>query len=141
MAYIKEMVQLRAVEEKLSSLLEDNHLVHTFHASAYPISLSISQDKDPSAQMELYSTSGSDVSAQDARLNFIFAGGEILVRTDSRLIIPDSVMSKIKGYAKKMHYLYLQAYFRQHAAAYAPEDHEGAEILPDDEDEGEETEE
>lgn len=109
----KEMKQFQAVEEKLGDLLAENNLVHTFTTSSYPIVLTISQDKDPSAQMELYSQGGDLVSASDSRLNFIFQDGEIVVRTDSRLIIPDSIMSKIKGYAKKMHYFYLQGFFRE----------------------------
>ena len=112
MANSKEMMQLKAVEEKLGELLADNNLVYAFRTTQYPISLTVSQDKDPSAQMELYCTDAGDVSARDARLDIIFQDGEIVIRTDSRLVISDSILSKIKGYAKKMHYLYLQEYFR-----------------------------
>lgn len=105
----KEMELFQKVEEKLADLLDENNLVHTFNADGYPIFLSVSQNMDPSAQMELFDTSKDGVSARDAKLKFIFRDGEILVRTDSRLIIPDSIMSKVKGYAKKMHYLYLQS--------------------------------
>lgn len=113
----KEMKQLKAVEEKLGDLLADNNLVYTFRVTQYPISLTVSQDKDPSAQMELYCTDAGDVSARDAKLDIIFQDGEIVIRTDSRLVISDAILSKIKGYAKKLHYLYLQEYFRQSGIA------------------------
>lgn len=108
----KELKQFQAVEDKLSKLLADNNLVHSFETKGYPIMLTISQDKDPSAQMEIYSQDDGDVSAWDSRLVFCFQDGEIVVRTDSRLVISDALMGKIKGYAKKMHYLYLQAFYR-----------------------------
>lgn len=107
----KELRQFQAVEDKLSKLLADNNLVHSFATKGYPITLTISQDKDPSAQMEIYSQDDGDVSAWDSRLVFAFQDGEIVVRTDSRLVISDALMGKIKGYAKKMHYLYLQAFY------------------------------
>lgn len=50
------------------------------------------------------------VSARDARLQIIFHDGDIIIRTDERLIITDALLTKIKGQAKKLHYLYLQAY-------------------------------
>lgn len=108
----KELKQFQAVEEKLEKLLADNHLVHRFATQGYPITLTISQDKDTAAQMEIYSQDDGDVSAWDSRLVFAFQDGEIVVRTDSRLVISDALMGKIKGYAKKMHYLYLQAFYR-----------------------------
>ncbi len=110
---IKEFYLYSEAAEKLESLLAENNLVFTFHRQAYPIYMTVSPDTDVSAQMELYTTGEDDVSARDAKLSFIFQDGDIIVRTDSRLIIPDALMSKIKGFAKKMHYLYLQAYFRE----------------------------
>ena len=107
-----EKRQFDSIKEKLDKLLCDNCLVGEFHCNSYPIYLSISQDVSPAAQMELYDTSDAGVSARDSRLLFIFQDASILVRTDSRMIIPDDLMSKIKGLAKKMHYMHLQIYFR-----------------------------
>ena len=132
----KELMQFQVVEEKLEKLLADNHLVHRFATSGYPITLTVSQDKDPSAQMELYSQDSGDISAWDSRLVFAFEDGEIVVRTDSRLVISDALMGKIKGYAKKMHYLYLQAFYRgivdQRALEETDEAPESDEEDPDD---------
>ena len=110
---MKEIIQYQDVEGKLNKLLDENGLVGAFHVDKYPIVLSVGQNQSPAAQMELDDTVDNDASARDAKLKFIFRDGEILVRTDSRLVIPDALMSKIKGYAKKMHYLYLQSFFHK----------------------------
>lgn len=108
----KEILLFRSEETKLSELLAENGLSYTFNVYEYPICLIVSQNTDPGDQMEFYSTDSENSSDKDSRLCFQFSDGEITIRTDSRLIIPDSLMTKIKGKAKKMHYLYLQAYFR-----------------------------
>ena len=106
--------KLKEAENKLEKLLAENSLVHTFSTASYPIYLSVSQNAAPQAQMELYNTAPAEgVSSNDATLRFIFVDGEIMVRTDNRLIISDDLMGKIKGCVKKMHYLFLQEYFRQ----------------------------
>lgn len=113
MAEIKESTLYYETIEKLDELLAANNLVQVFGEDEYPIVLTVSQDRDPAAQMELFSQDGPGISSRDARLSFIFQDGDIVVRTDSRLVISDALMSKIKKYAKKMHYLYLQAYYRE----------------------------
>lgn len=37
------------IENKLDELLSENHLVHTFRTSSYPVVLTISQDASPEA--------------------------------------------------------------------------------------------
>ena len=110
---MNEKTRYNAIKDKLDKLLDDNNLVGTFHKDTYPICLSVGQNMEPSAQMELFKTATHAISATDARLQYIFSDGEIIVRTDSRLIISDDLMTKIKGLAKNMHYLYLQAFFRE----------------------------
>lgn len=39
------------IENKLDELLSENHLVHTFRTSSYPVVLTISQDASPEAQV------------------------------------------------------------------------------------------
>lgn len=104
--------QYAAINEKLEKLLADNGLVGTFNTSFYPISLTVCIDMSIESQMALYGVDEIGASASDAKLKFIFEDGDVLVRTHSRLVIPDDVMTKIKGFAKKLHYLYLQDFFR-----------------------------
>ena len=110
---IRELELLFEANNKLEELLVSNGLVASFHDKQYPIILTVSQSQDPGDQMELFASDMGTVSARDAKLHFIFQDGEIIVRTDSRLVVPDALLTKIKGLAKKMHYLYLQAYHRQ----------------------------
>lgn len=111
-------------EQKLEALMQDNNLTYSFNTDSYPITLSVSQDLDPSAQMEIYDTSAGDVSDRDSKLTFIFRDGELIVRSDSRLVISDDLLGKIKGLAKKMHYLFLQSYFRDTCGVEAADDEE-----------------
>lgn len=97
-----------AQETKLGNILEDKNLLHKFNTGAYPMTLTISQNQDPSAQMELYSNDTDGVSSKDAKLVLTFPVGEIGVRVYGRLIIPDQLLNKIKNCGKKMRDLWLQ---------------------------------
>lgn len=110
MNYTSEMRLLQETQEKLDDLLDKNRLIGRFNCDTYPIVLSISQNVAPEEQMALFEVAQDGVSARDARLRLIFKDGDILIRTDSLLIISDDLMNKIKAYAKKMYYLYLQAF-------------------------------
>lgn len=98
-------------DAKLVELLNDNQLVRRFNPDRYPITLTISPDVSPEAQMTMYSMAEDGASSRDAKLVFSFPVGEIGIRIVGRLIMSDALMNKIKGLAKKMHYLYLQGQF------------------------------
>lgn len=100
--------KFEAQETKLENILEDKGLLYQFRTYTYPMSLTISQNQDPSAQMELYSTETDGVSSKDAKLVLTFPVGEIGVRVYGRLIIPDTLLGKIKNCGKKMRDLWLQ---------------------------------
>ena len=108
----QEFQELMTIEGKLAELLAAHNLVYTFSRDDYPISIAVEPNLDPSAQMEMFANDDAGVSSRDAKLRFIFQDGAIIVRTDGSLIISDALLSKIKGLAKKMHYLYLQDYHR-----------------------------
>lgn len=107
-----------AMDAKLENTLADKYLLHKFSADSYPMSLTITQNQTPDAQMALYEQDEDGVSSRDARLVLTFPVGEIGVRVYGRLIIPDALLSKIKNYGKKMRDLYLQGdYARRMEAA------------------------
>lgn len=108
-----EMIEYGKAADKLESLLADYDLVCTFKKKDYPISLVVAPNSGVSEQMELYSQDSGAQSSSDARLNIIFYDADVIIRTDNRLVLSDDLMQKIKSYAKKMHYLYLQAFFRE----------------------------
>lgn len=107
-----------AMDAKLENTLADKYLLHKFSADSYPMSLTITQNQTPDAQMALYEQDEDGVSSRDARLVLTFPVGEIGVRVYGRLIIPDALLSKIKNFGKKMRDLYLQGdYARRMEAA------------------------
>ena len=99
------------IDGKLVELLEDHQLIRKFNTDSYPITLTITPNTSPEAQMTMYSMAEDGASSRDAKLVFSFPVGEIGIRIVGRLIMSDALMNKIKGLAKKMHYLYLQAQF------------------------------
>ena len=103
----------KKAEEKLASTLLDENLVHTFSTKAYPITLIVSNDKSPGAQMEFYATAEDGKSSADAVLKLIFKLDGLKIQTDSRFVIGDALMNKIKGQAKKMYQAYLEGYFAE----------------------------
>ena len=97
-----------AQSAKLANIMEENGLLHRFRADSYPMSLTITQNQTPDAQMALYEQETDGVSSRDAKLVLTFPVGEIGVRVYGRLIISDTLMNKIKNHGKKMRDLYLQ---------------------------------
>ena len=98
-------------ENKLAATLAEHNLVHRFDATKYPVTITISPDASMDAQVSMLENAENGVSSADAKLSFIFPVGDIEVRTFGRLYISDTLMSKVKGLCKKMHYLWLQAFF------------------------------
>lgn len=105
---------LHAIENKLGKLLDDEGLVFSLHTSSYPITLVVSRDVSPEAQMELFSNADGDTSSVGAKLQFIFKLDALEIRTNDRLIISDALMTKIKGLAKKIHHAFLEGFFAEH---------------------------
>lgn len=105
---------LKPLSDKLAELLAGESMIFTLKTQQYPILLTISQDVSPDAQMALFCTRGDGISSRDALLQFIFKLDGLEIRTDNRLIISDNLMNKIKGYAKKLYYAYLEGYFAEH---------------------------
>lgn len=104
---------LATLEGKLAKILNDEGMVYTFKTSEYPITLTVSRNASPSAQMAFFSMNDGASSA-DAKLQFIFKLDALEIRTDNRLVIPDTLMTKIKGQAKKIHHAFLEGFFAEH---------------------------
>lgn len=101
--------EYNTLDAKLVKLLDENQLIRKVNVSGYPITLTITPNVSPEAQMAMCSMADEGVSSRDAKLTFSFPVGAIGVKVSGRLCISDSLMGKIKGLAKKMHYMYLQA--------------------------------
>lgn len=119
-----------AQEQKLINILDDKGLLHKFDTGVYPMTLTISQNQDPSEQMRMYSDETDGVSSKDAKLILTFPVGEIGVRVyGSRLIIPDTVLNKIKNCGKKMRDLWLQGDYARRMEMFSKPSDEDQEPL------------
>ena len=104
-------IGVRALEDKLAEVLAEKNLLHVTDHSKYPITLTVTQNQSSDAQMEIWANADGSTSSQDSVLRFIFNLDGIEIQTNSRLVISDALMSKIKRLAKKIHEAYVHAYF------------------------------
>lgn len=111
---------VRTLEDKLAELLAEKSLLHTTNTSSYPITLTVTQNQAPDAQMAIWTNSDGSTSSQDSVLRFIFYLDGMEIQTNSRLVMSDTLMSKIKGLAKKIHAAYVHAYFAATVATVRP---------------------
>lgn len=111
--------KFEAQEQKLENILDDKCLLHQFRTDTYPMYLTISQNQTPDAQMTLYNQDSSGVSSQDAKLVLTFPVGEIGVRVYGRLIIPETLLNKIKNCGKKMRDLWLQGDYARRMESFS----------------------
>jgi hypothetical protein len=126
---------VRALEDKLAETLAEKNLLHVMDKNRYPITLTVTQNQAPDAQMELYDTTDGHLSSQDSVLRFVFHLDRLEIQTNSRLVIDDKFMNKIKGQAKKIHALHVHAYFAAsittlRAAADEPAETEDDPVCP-----------
>lgn len=103
---------LVSLENKLGETLNNEGMVFTLKTDRYPITLTISPNASPAAQMELFSMNDGS-SSTDALMQFIFKLDALEIRTDNRFVISDALMSKIKGQAKKIHHAFLEGFFAE----------------------------
>lgn len=108
---------LVTLENKLGEILNNEGMVFTLRTDRYPITLTISPNASPSAQMALFSMNDGS-SSTDSLMQFIFKLDALEIRTDNRFVISDALMSKIKGQAKKIHHAFLEGFFAERISVW-----------------------
>ena len=101
----------KALEEKLAGVLAERNLLHTFDHRHHPMTLTVTQNQSPDAQMEIFIGTDGPMSSQDSKLCFVFHLDALEIQTSNRLVIDDKMRGKIKGLAKKIEKAYKDAYF------------------------------
>lgn len=101
----------KSLEEKLAGILAEWNLLHTFDHRHHPMTLTVTQNQAPDAQMEIFIGTDGPMSSQDSKLCFVFHLDALEIQTSNRLVIDDKMMGKIKGLAKKIEKAYKDAYF------------------------------
>lgn len=71
------------------------------------------QDEDDQVSM---GDNFEDIKSQ-GKVQFIF-GKDLIIKTDDDFEIPEDVLNKLKNQIKKLHYLFLQAYFESKEGHY-----------------------
>lgn len=111
----------KAIQDKIEDFLDSENLVLTILDKAYPLSLIISQNRSPYAQMERQTFGDGDISATNSRLQFVFELDGLKIRTDDRLVITDAFMNKLKGLAKKWHAAFCAAFVAENLTGFYKE--------------------
>lgn len=101
------------MEAKLEKALEAHNLLHDFRTDTYPITLTVTQNRTPDAQMEFYATNDGAVSSCDAVLRFVFDLDGMVIHTNDRLVISADMLNKIKGMATKLFHAYIEGYYAE----------------------------
>ena len=120
---------------KLDKLCRENKLNFVFEKDQLPIKL-ITMPLVDKAKGQEPLFEASEISSDephtdpDARIEFIFVDGDIMVRTSKDFLIGDDVLNKIKASAKKLHYLFLQWFFGNVTCCEPQEDDENLPSSP-----------
>lgn len=93
---------------KIDKLCDDNNLEFTFVPGTFPLVMSVAHSLERRQQMSLIE---SEKSSYGARIDFIFSD-DLVVKVVGNFSIDDEVLNKIKNGAKKLHYLFLQEWFK-----------------------------
>lgn len=101
------------MEAKLEKALDAHNLLHDFRTDTYPITLTITQNRTPDAQMEIYASNDGAVSSCDAVLRFVFDLDGMVIHTNERLVISADMLNKIKGMATKLFHAYIDGYYAE----------------------------
>ena len=109
---------VKKIENELGKFLAKHNLLHDFKTDTYPITLTITQDRSPEAQMEIFDTADGEVSSSDAVIRFKFNLEGTAFRTDERFVIKVDDYNKIKSLAVKLFHAYIEGYYaeRRHPA-------------------------
>ena len=106
-------INSKAIEGKLGTLLAKDNLLYDFKTNTYPVTLTITQNRSPEAQMEIFDTNDGAVSSCDAVLRFVFDLDGVTIQTNDRLVIAADKLNKIKGMAIKLFHAYIEGYYAE----------------------------
>ena len=98
------------LEGKLEDTCIENQLEYSFETSKFPIVLRITPNFEQKNQMKM--DIGKDSNFVNGEIQLIFAD-ELTIKILNDFRIGDKLLNKIKNQAKKLHYIYLQMYFKE----------------------------
>jgi len=105
-------IDLAEMQEKLNKTCSENGLEFNFESSRFPIIATIRPDGELRNQMMMDlgdEKEGSNYINGEIRFSF---GEELTITVLNDFRIGDDLLNKIKGQIKKLHYVFLQTYFK-----------------------------
>lgn len=103
-------VDLMDIGAKIMGICDNEGLQYDFLMHNFPIIARITPTEDRLDQMTLLEDENEN-NYVNGEILFIFAD-ELTVQIKNDFIISDDLMNKLKNNAKKMHYIFLQKYFK-----------------------------
>jgi len=99
--------------EKLEKLCVNNAMEFHVRKDAYPVRFTIGPRLIETGQMSLVD----EAPQNEVRMEFVF-GEELSVSFVGDFVIDDDLLNKIKSQVKKLHYIWLQIWFRDKNARW-----------------------
>ncbi len=104
-------IQCERELNKLEKKCYDNELIFEFNKVTFPIIAKITPSEDKKNQLVMKFDDELDSDYVNGEVQFIFED-ELVIKTLNDFYIEDDLLNSIKNAAKKLHYLYLQMYFK-----------------------------
>lgn len=101
----------RDIQDKIEKLCDENDLEFIFESSKFPIIATIRPSEESKNQMTIDFGDEETTSFVNGEIQFIFAD-ELTMKVLNDFRIEDGLLNKIKNQVKKLHYIYLQMYFK-----------------------------
>ena len=102
-------VVLCETHEKIEDICRANKLRFEFAATKFPIVARFKHATD--GQLDIFSE-GEPVEPTMQYMEFIFAD-DLVMEIENGFTIEDATLTKLKNYCKKLHYAFLQRYFKE----------------------------
>lgn len=98
--------------KKLEKALKEEDMVLSVRET-YPLTLIISRNQAPEAQMSFLDMTNGEDSSPDFSLRFIFFLNGLVIQTNKRVRMSADFINKLKGLAKKWHVDYTHGFFAE----------------------------
>lgn len=106
-----EIHNFDALQVKLQKVCKENELEYELSTSGYPISLTVFPNKELAGQTSLLPDDEQGMGA-NARITFSMVDGDLIVGISEKMVVDDTLLTKLRSLFKSLHYVYLQIFHR-----------------------------
>lgn len=113
---MREIDKYGALKEKLAGICDENDLTFKIHNQGYPFRLVVKPLSGMDAQQTMMegmeNSSDTGYISPDASLVFAYRDGDLTYKISETWTIGDSLFNKLKNHFKKLHFLWMQYFYR-----------------------------